>query len=220
MSPKDVRGQFEELVERLIATSVSVKQFFPSVRTGPGGEILIARPASTAIALRDVPYEAVYRDLDSNDAYDIKLVDGGLLLLQYRFDANGKLLQHRLGYFPSPALPTVDEAPELYEQDELYGDIIDQRLVRFPIRFDYAPHQHADVVHPASHLTLGQYENCRIPVAGPLGPNAFGMFIIRNFYCRAYTRYKNSFDRRVVAVERLESITDAEKRLSHFVHGR
>lgn len=220
MSPNGVRGQFAELVECLIATSVSVKQFSPSVRTVSGGEILIGRPASTAIALRDVPYEVVYRELDSNDAYDIKLVDGGLLLLQYRFDATGKLLQHRLGYFPSPALPTVDEAPELYEQDELYGDIIDRRLVRFPIRFDYAPHQHADVVHPASHLTFGQYENCRIPVAGPLGPNAFGMFIIRNFYCRAYTRHKNRFDRRVVALERLESITDAEKRLSHFVHGR
>jgi len=219
MNPNNVRKQFEELIERLITTSISVKQFSPSVRTVPGGEVLIGRPVSTAVAMRDVPYEVAYRELDSNDAYDVKLVDGGLLLFQYRFDANGKLLQHRLGYFPSPMLPTVDEAPELYEQDQLYGDIIDRRLVRFPIRFDYAPHQHADMVHPASHLTLGQYENCRIPVDGPLGPNAFGMFIIRNFYCRAYTRHKNRFDRRVVTLDRLESLTLAEKRLSHFVHG-
>jgi hypothetical protein len=166
-----------------------------------------------------VSYETVYRELDANEAYDAKLVDGGLLLLQYRFSANGNLLQHRLGYFPSPVLPTVDEAPELYECDELYADIIDRRLVRFPIRFDYAPEQHTDVVHPASHLTLGQYENCRIPVSGPMGPNTFGLFIIRNFYGRAYTRHKNKFDRRTERIERLESITRAELRLSHFVHG-
>lgn len=219
MSPNSVRGQFAEFVERLIATSLSVKQFSPVVRTVPGGDVLIGRKVSTAIALRDVPYETVYRELDSNEAYDAKLIDGGLLLLQYRFSASGKLLQHRLGYFPSPALPTVDEVPELYERDELYADIIDRRLVRFPIRFDYAPEQQTDVVHPASHLTLGQYENCRIPVSGPLGPNSFGMFIVRNFYCRSYTRHKNKFDRRTKPVERLESITRAELRLSHFVHG-
>lgn len=220
MSPKGVREQFEDLIERLISSSISVKQFSPSVRTITGGEILIGRRVSTSIALRDVPYDDAYRELDANDAYDVKLIDGGLLLLQYRFDASEKLIQHRLAYFPSPALPAVDEAPELYEQDALYGDITTKRLVRFPIRFDYAPGQHADLVHPASHLTLGQYENCRIPVAGPLAPSAFCMFIIRNFYFRAYTKHKNRFDRRFTSLDRVESITVAEQRLSHFVHGR
>jgi hypothetical protein len=161
-----------------------------------------------------------YRELDENEAYDVKLIDGGLLLLQYRFNEAGKLLQHRLGYFPNPTLPTIDEAPDLYEQDELYGDIVARRLVRFPVRFDYAPADHKDVVHPASHMTLGQYENCRIPVAGPVGPFTFGTFIVRNFYCRAYTKHKNTFDKNPPALERVECITLAEKRISHFVHGR
>jgi hypothetical protein len=220
MSPKGVREQFADLIERLISSSISVKQFSPSVRTVAGGDILIGRRASSSIALRDVSYDDAYKELEANEAYDIKLVDGGLLLLQYRFNAAEKLLQHRLAYFPSPALPTVDEAPELYEQDALYGDIIDRRLVRFPIRFDFAPEQHADLVHPACHMTLGQYESCRIPVSGPMGPSAFCMFIVRNFYCRAYTKHKNSFDRRFVSLDKIESITNAERRLSHFVHGR
>lgn len=220
MTPKAVRAQYAELIERLISASLSIKQFPPSVRTVTGGEVLIGRPTSTAIALRDLPYEVIYKELDANEAYDVKLIDGGLLLLQYRFHADGNLLQHRLGYFPNPTLPTVDEAPELYEKDELYGDIIDRRLVRFPIRFDYAPHQQNDVIHPASHLTLGQYENCRIPVSGPLGPNSFGMFIIRNFYFRIYKKHKNKFDRRASALGAFESITSAEKRLTHFIHGR
>jgi hypothetical protein len=116
-------------------------------------------------------------------------------------------------------LPTIDEAAALYEQDELYADIMAQRLVRFPIRFDYAPRQAKGIVHPASHMTLGQYEYCRIPVAGPVGPNTFAMFVIRNFYFRAYHKNKNTFDRRCVALKRSETISGAERRLTHIVHG-
>jgi hypothetical protein len=220
MSPDGVRTQITDLIQRLIETSVSVKQFFPSTRKADGGSILIGPTTSSAIALRNVAYDEVYSELEANDAYDAKLIDGGLLLFQYHFDGAGTLLQHRLAYFPSPALPTVDEAPTLYEREELYGDIVARRLVRFPIRFDYAPAQHSDVVHPASHLTLGQYENCRIPVAGPLAPNSFGMFIVRNFYCRAYTRNKNKFDRRPVTLAEINTISAAEKRISHMVPGR
>jgi hypothetical protein len=219
MNLGSVRKQIEVLLDRLVASSLSVKQFHPKTRYAAGGITVIGTQSCTSIALRDVPYEDVYSELDANDAYDVKLVDGGLLLFQYRFGSDGVLLQHRLAYFPSPVLPTVDEAPALYENDELYADIIARRLVRFPIRFDYAPEQFADIVHPRSHLTLGQYENCRIPVLGPLGPASFGMFVVRNFYSRIYRKHKNRFDKRAPSIDRIESISEAERRLSHFVQG-
>lgn len=217
MNVEGVRRQLEDLIGRLIASSVAVKQFYPKVKAEPGGSILIGRPTSSAIAMRDVDYGDIYRELDTNEAYDIKLVDGGLLIFQYQFDRADTLLKHRLAYFPCPTLPTVDESPSLYEEDELFGDIMARSLVRFPIRFDYAPDQYRDVVHPASHMTLGQYENCRIPVAGPLGPYAFGIFIVRNFYCRAYTRNKNKFDRSSSSLKRTETISQAERRVLHLV---
>ena len=169
--------------------------------------------------MRDIPYEDIYRELDAHDAYHVKLIDGGLLLFQYAFKPNGSLMQHRLAYFPSPVLPTMEEAPALYEQDELYGDIRARCLVRFPVRFDYTCDRKVDFMHPASHLTLGQYESCRIPVAGPLGPTSFGMFIIRNFYFRTYKKYKNKFDRRPLRIDRSETISDLERRVTHVVHG-
>lgn len=217
MNPDGVRQQIEGLIERLVAASISVKQFYPSIKEYEGGLVSIGRQMSGGIALRDIAYENVYRDLELNEAYDVKLVDGGLLLFQYKFDGNKILLQHRLAYFPSPVLPTIEEAPSLYENDELYGDIIARRIVRFPVRFDYAPDQKVDVLHPASHMTLGQYESCRIPVTGPLTPNAFGMFIVRNFYCRAYIKHKNKFDRRMLKLSSLETISEAERRISHLV---
>ncbi len=219
MSPDEVRAQIDDLISRLVRASVSVKQMTPTYRIVEGGVIQIGKKFNTSIAMRDIPYEEIYKELDANDAYHVKLVDGGLLLFQYSFLPDKSLAQHRLAYFPSPILPTVEEAPPLYEQDELYGDIIAKRLVRFPVRFDYAPDGQINVLHPASHMTLGQYEGCRIPVAGPMGPSSFGMFIIRNFYFRVYNKYKNNFDRRPKHIGRTETISANERRVTHVVHG-
>lgn len=219
MSPDGVRKQIEDLTNRLLLTSLCVQQFSPSIRHTGGGAVCIGLRVAQSLALRDVSYDDVYKELDRNEAYHLKLVDGGLLAFQYSFDAEGNLSEHRLAYFPCPTLPSAEDAPALYEQDELYGDITAKRIVRFPIRFDYAPKAHRDVIHPASHMTLGQYANCRIPVAGPMGPTSFGMFVIRNFYCRAYTRYKNQFDRKPIALHRTETISEAERRITHIIHG-
>lgn len=219
MNPESVRKQITDLIDRLILAGISVKQFNPAIRTVDGGAVQIGGRPGTTVAMRDIPYEHIYRELDAHDAYHVKLVDGGLLLFQYHFRPDQSLAQHRLAYFPSPILPTVEEAPELYEQDELYADITAKRVVRFPVRFDYAPAQKIDVFHPASHMTLGQYEGCRIPVTGPLGPSSFGMFIIRNFYFRTYKKYKNTFDRRPTSIGRPETISENERRLTHLVHG-
>lgn len=220
MTPSSVRAQVEEVISRLISSSLSVRQFPPSVSQGPGGATTIGSRQSSAIALRDIAYEDVYRELDSNDAYDAKLVDGGLLIFQYRFQGNGALLQHRLGYFPSPILPTIDDSPGLYEREDLYADVMARRLVRFPIRFDYAPAQCIDVLHPASHVTFGQYENCRVPVSGPLSPAVFARFIIRNFYHRAFRKHQNTFERRHSYVECGDTISPTERRILHMVCGR
>ncbi|MGC3983540.1 MAG: DUF2290 domain-containing protein [Pseudorhodoferax sp.] len=217
MTPYQVRAQIEDLIGRLIMSGLSVKQFNPSERA-EGAERVIGRTQSSAMALKNIDYADIYEELERTESYDAKLVDGGLILLQYRFDRQNALLQHRLAYFPCPVLPSIDDVPELYEADQLYGDIIERRLVRFPIRFDFAPEQKIDVVHPISHLTLGQYENCRIPVSGPVGPHVFGNFIVRNFYCRAYTRNKNHFERKPPVLTSMRTITAAEQKVCHFVH--
>lgn len=219
MNLDGVRKQIEDLTSRLLFTSLCVQQFPPSIKPVDGGAVRVGLRISQSIALKDVSYDDVYKELDQNEAYHIKLVDGGLIAFQYLFNSAGELIEHRLAYFPCPTLPSAEDAPALYEQDELYGDITSKRIVRFPIRFDYAPDAYRDVVHPASHMTLGQYANCRIPVAGPLGPTSFGMFIVRNFYFRAYTRHKNAFDRKPPFLSRTETISMAEKRVTHIVHG-
>ena len=68
--------------------------------------------------------------------YNIKMIDGALLTLLYRF-SNDRIVAHRLSYFPAPDLIAFQNEPELYAEDELYVDILDRRIVTVPIRFDF-----------------------------------------------------------------------------------
>ncbi|MFJ3318890.1 DUF2290 domain-containing protein [Herbaspirillum huttiense] len=227
MTPESVLAQMRELYSRAIASNLSVKQYFPSekttkIRIGEKSRVVrvIGDLASTS-ALKNVRYADIYADVHTKEAFHLKLPDGGLLAFQYIFDnETSELVKHRLAYFPCDVLPTVEEAPELYAKDELFGDIVLHQLVRFPIRFDFDPDNHVDLVHPICHLTLGQYQDCRIPVAGPILPYTFLMFVLRNFYSRLYLRHKNLFDKRIPYVPLQFTITPSERRISHFVMGR
>jgi len=217
MNTRSVRAQLKALYIRMILTGLSVKQHVPTEHLLAAGSISIGDLAISSMTLRNIPYDEIYNELDSNDAYHIKLPDGALVIFQYVFDANGNPVKHRLAFFPSSVLPTLEESPSLYEQDELYADILMRRIVRFPIRFDYDPSSHEEVTHPISHMTLGQFGDCRIPVVSPVMPNTFLKFLLRNFYWRSYRRNMNVFERKMIAGRPSESITDAERRISHFV---
>lgn len=172
--------------------------------------------AGSSIALKDVAYDDIYTELESNELFHIKLPDGGLLVFQYAFDAGGDLRKHRLGFFPSPTLPTVEEAPELYQYDELYGDILSKQIVRFPIRFDFDPKNYRPIYHAHSHLTLGQFQNCRIPVTHAVSPNGFLLFVLRNFYHQLYLRHSNVFEKKLAICMTASCITAKERGLPHF----
>lgn len=219
MTLQGVRQQLKDVYSRLILTNLSVKQFHPKEQMLLGGGVSIGSLPLGSISLRDISYEQIYTEIESKDGYHIKLPDGGLLIFQYTFDGEGALTKHRLCYFPSFVLPSVDEAPHLYENDVLYGDVIMKKLVRFPIRFDYDPGAHKDVVHPKSHLTLGQYENCRIPIDGAVSPNAFVMFLLRNFYSNSYRKRKNTLDKKSHHIPVMSTLTIAERKIAHFICG-
>src|SRR5436190_964944 len=66
-----------------------------------------------------------------------------------------------------------------------------------------------------SYLHGGQFESCRIPVAAPVLPNTFLLFLLRNFYSRFYQRNLNKFNKKLRAMIPQDTITDAERRISH-----
>lgn len=209
LNPKSIYGQITRLTTDLIESGLCDTQNFPSITKHPGNitEIGISE-GDKSIFLKSIPYAEMYQEVLKQKTYNIKMIDGALLTLLYRF-SNDRITAHRLSYFPAPDLIAFQNEPELYLEDELYVDVLDKRIVTVPLRFDFDNDSLAcsPIEHPISHLTLGQYENCRIPVSSALTPYQFIAFIATNFYHTHYNKcgfsiYKDKFDDSIFPQER------------------
>lgn len=220
MTPQQTLKQVKELTEALVGLSLSNEQNFPTThgKTNATFEITVSTATGMSVALKNVAYRDIYGELEKARCFNIKMLDGALISLRYRFRA-GAICEHSLSYFPSPDLEHFQNEPEIYLEDEIYADVIARNIVPFPVRFDFSddPAKFVDVHHPYSHLTLGQYENCRIPVSSPLGPLAFGGFILRNFYNTAFRKYSEKIPASTFAFA--NTITINERKIPHVVCG-
>jgi hypothetical protein len=184
-----IYNQIQRLTGDIIAAGICNDQNYPNMKELPhGGADISISNIETNIYLKNVSYYDMYDEMHGLRAYNLKMIDGALILMQYRF-VNEKLISHRLSFFPSPNLFSFQNEPELYLEDEIYADIVDRRVVAAPIRFDYDISAAVECTHPVSHMTLGQYKNCRIPVSAGVTPFVFLSFIIRNFYHTAHEKY-------------------------------
>ncbi|MEK4974711.1 DUF2290 domain-containing protein [Niallia sp. FSL R7-0648] len=219
LSSKDLLKQINQITTLLISTGLSVDQNFPAITNKNDKIILdISNPNVTNIFMKNISYDVVYNTINSERAYNLKLIDGAFLRYQYTFSTSDDLKKGRLSFFPSPNLFAMDEESELYISDEIYGDIISVNIYPFPIRFDFDNDEAIEVIHPASHLTLGQYKNCRIPVSSPLTPFQFTDFILRHFYFMFYSsKLMNNDSFTSMRVGRFDdTITNMERELSYL----
>jgi hypothetical protein len=173
----------ERLLALLIERGIADDQNFPVIRqlSEQDWEVSFDGAEHISIAMGDIAYHEIHKELSNKRSYNAKLIDGGLLQMMYRFQGE-ELSAHRLAYYPSPSLRPFQEDPEAYVRDELFIDIISRRIVPFPLRFDFDKGAARDVYHPHCHLTLGDVRGCRIPVSAALTPRWFVEFILRNFY--------------------------------------
>lgn len=213
---KDVLKKIQNLTSEMIGTPICDAQNFPILRD-EGGNIyrVETENANVGIALKAVPYADMYAELISRKSYNLKMIDGALISMQYEFSGDN-LIKHRLCFFPNPELRNFQQEYEEYLNEDLYADIVDERIVAVPLRFDFDNRCEVvkEVIHPASHLTLGQYENCRIPVYRPIMPHHFVHFIVRNFY---NTAYLNVCDKLSFPVDMFNcTITPKEQKLLHI----
>ncbi|PTQ55809.1 MAG: hypothetical protein BSOLF_1443 [Candidatus Carbobacillus altaicus] len=208
----DLEGLLTSMIERGIADD----QNFPVLRFASNNvwEVTFAGAEHVSIAMGNIDYETLYKELSEKRSYTAKLIDGGLLQLMYRFEGE-RLLQNRLAYYPSPELRPFQEEPESYLYDELFLDIVSRRIVPFPLRFDFDETAARDVVHPMSHLTLGDVKGCRIPVSAPLTPRWFVDFVLRNFYLTDRYDFVSKLPNHRMYFD--STITVNERRLIHIV---
>ena len=217
-TPIRIKNQINELVKFLVEKGLSDDQNFAFQQPVSSGFVKITFEGANqvSIALKDSVYKEIYEQLVQARAYNVMMLDGALIQMMYEF-SDDTLRRHRLAFFPSPHLEEFQNNPNIYLDDEIYADVVAKNIVSFPIRFDYddRDNHHQELVHPKSHLTLGQYENCRIPVTAPLTPVRFVDFILRNFYHTALTRYAEGLP--VYSGSFAESILPSERKVVHVM---
>lgn len=216
-SPGRIEQQINKLVGYLLEAGLSDSQRFAFRRRHRADleEVTSFKDNDyVSSAMKNRPYDEIYQSLVEKRAYTAKMLDGALIQMTYLF-SGGVLQRHRLAFFPAPSLEEFQNNPDVYLEDEIYADVVAKNIVPFPIRFDYDNRErvHTELKHPKSHLTLGQYRNCRIPVTAPVSPSWFIDFVLRNFYHTAFDRYAENLPSGGDSFA--ESILPAERNVIH-----
>lgn len=217
LTPSSIKQDIDGLIAELISKGVCDDSNFSAIRSsGSKADITFGGAENISIALGDIEYAEIYRELAGKRSYNMRLVDGALLQMMYRLDRD-ELLQHRLAFYPSPNLLPFQDDSDAYMRDELFIEIVQRRIVPFPLRFDFDGREgvHVDVLHAKSHLTLGDVKGCRIPVTAPLTPRWFVEFILRNFYQTKTHDFVSGLPNHTIKFP--TSITENESGLMHMV---
>ena len=209
---RDMDGITAHLIERGLGDDAN---FSIVERSGDMTDVTFLGAEHISIAMGDIDYSDLYRELSARRSYSFKLLDGGLVQITYRFRSE-QLVQHRLGILSFTQLAKFSGRPGFYMRDELFVDIISRQIVPFPIRFDFDGRDGVfkDVLHPKSHLTLGDMKGCRVPVTSPLTPRWFIEFVLRYFYQTEKYDFVDRLPRHSCKFQ--ATISNAERQVSHI----
>jgi hypothetical protein len=211
--------QIHSIISYFIENMVCVDQNFPSERAGTIG----LSQSDISYMLRETAYSEVFKICAQNRDFHLCLLDGALVQFHYTFDTTtGNIEKHRLSYLPNPEIESYCENEDFEKEwlsDLLFSDIRKESSIQFPVRFDFDRNERifVDNWHSKSHLTLGNLQNCRIPVSGPISPYRFIDFILRCFYSKKYRDDLDIFECPFIGES---TLSENEKSLLHigFIH--
>lgn len=219
----EIYSEINTITNVLVENSFTLDQNWPVRKEN---KIVFNNFKNTAFTLKDNSYIELYSELIKNREYNLKFIDGSLVQMLYKFDNRGRsITDHILSFYPNLSEDYLDVVFLINEDDDLdnqISKILNKQIIPFPLRFDYS--QIIQENHPVSHLTLGNYTNCRIPVSRPISPKQFILFILNNFYSN--TGIKNIDERLKTIINALGNnklslpltISDEEKKYIHIHH--
>lgn len=209
-----IYNEIMDITSFLIEIGLAIDQNFPSNKAliKKQHEVTISRlDLGASFIIQSNEYVDIYNHYNDNRLYNVKMLDGGILLLQYVV-YDEIIISHRLVFFPSPYLPDfAREYDSSYREDQYFQDIYSRVKVAFPLRFDFSPDQHVDIHHPKSHLTLGDFKCCRIPVVSSIYPRSFFKFVLDNFYKTDDIEHSSRLPNSKICSRQEESITATER---------
>ena len=193
-SASQVRKSVDSAVRWLVLHGLADDLNLAVSQKRPRGVEIISYPGADDIQFRQMhqPYRDVYSYFDQHRAFNAKLIDGALVQISYEFKRS-HISKHRLAYLPAPSPSQFQHESVIDLEDPTYRYFAAEDVLPVPMRFDFDSDAHAEVTHPASHLTLGQYQGCRIPVSSALPPLTFFSLIARSFYTSVFVENEETF---------------------------
>ena len=158
---------------------------------------------------KHLPIEKVMDTLLERKEYNILLYDRSIIQYEFIIE-DGKIIKERLIFLKKHNYLWSKE--EIIDKD-MYNFEIDwfEEELGIPvvIRVDYDINNHIDIVHPITHMTISNYDECRIPMMGSLSLYNFINFIL-NFFYNDFLNFKSNFEENDI------TITENEKKRVHF----
>lgn len=211
----------QSIIHALVEQGAADRFSMPSVTTANRftGDIGFRGGVDISWVLRDQSYRDLYSEILSREMFHVVLPDGGILQFMYVVRL-GRVTKHRLAFYPAPHLRPFDSDVSTYLRDSIWGHVVSEYQMPVVLRFDFDADEAAfvPITHSYSHLTLGQYPNCRIPVSGPIPPWVFVSLVLRNFYRRCFEKLRPERIFSEISFER--TLGRDEEDASHIVIGR
>lgn len=124
--------------------------------------------------------EDIMEKLLAGYQYSILLYDRSIVQAEFVIK-DGIISKERLVFMKRHnKIWTVDEINE-YEHNE-QDWFSEEKGIPIIFRIDYAPEEHTDGEHPATHLTLSNHQSCRVPIKSIVTFSEFIRFILLHFY--------------------------------------
>lgn len=135
------------------------------------------------------------------------LYDKGIIQAEYEI-SNDKIVKERLVFMKKHNKIWDFKEIEAYEAEDKDW-FMEEEGVPIMLRIDYAPDDHIEGEHAATHLTLSNQECCRIPIKGIVTFSEFVRFVLLHFY-------DIKLDKAVFRFDEEDTITSLEKQMMHI----
>ena len=178
-----------------------------------GNIMLISRPLkkdeSNILFDTSASIDDIMDMLLKKQEYSFLLYDKSIIQAEFEID-DGKIKKERLIFIKKHNHLWAKEEIFLKDIDEFGADwFYDEKGIPVMIRVDFDYDNYQDVVHPITHMTLSNYEECRIPMM-----KAVSLFDFVNFILNVF--YKEELGFSSVMQDDNITITDNERKRLHF----
>lgn len=177
---KDISMTLDELrAKELIRDECGVTD----KKTGPNSFVVSFSGKSDANSImldKHVSASRVMNILLQERQYSVLLYDKSIVKAEFCID-EGEIVKERLVFLKKHN--RIWDLKEIVAADAEDVDwFADEESVPVFLRIDYDPKNHVECDHPASHLTLGNNETCRIPIQDAISFSEFMRFVLLHFY--------------------------------------